>query len=95
MTKGCTVCWLVEQNANLAFDLVESVYFLEVGTITIEGKAKELVNNDKARKTPWVARRCPVVPLPRNRPASSIVLARMAFAISSFKTWKQGSIYLR
>jgi branched-chain amino acid transport system ATP-binding protein len=51
MRKGCTVCWLVEQNANLAFDLVESVYFLEVGTITIEGKAKELVNNDKARKT--------------------------------------------
>jgi branched-chain amino acid transport system ATP-binding protein len=50
MTKGCTVYWLVGQNANLAFDLVESVYVLEIGTITIEGKAKELMNNEKLRK---------------------------------------------
>ncbi len=41
---------LVEQNANLAFDLVESVYVLEVGKITVEGKTQDLMNDEKVRK---------------------------------------------
>ncbi len=41
---------LVEQNANLAFDLVESVYVLEVGKITLEGKTQDLINEEKVRQ---------------------------------------------
>ncbi|HEX7474889.1 MAG TPA: ABC transporter ATP-binding protein [Dehalococcoidales bacterium] len=41
---------LVEQNANLAFDLVKSVYVLEVGKITVEGQTQELLNDEKVRK---------------------------------------------
>ena len=41
--------FLVEQNANLAFELVESLYVLEVGNITVEGKTAELMNDEKVR----------------------------------------------
>jgi branched-chain amino acid transport system ATP-binding protein len=41
---------LVEQNANLAFELVESVYVLEVGKISVKGQTQELMNDEKVRK---------------------------------------------
>jgi branched-chain amino acid transport system ATP-binding protein len=41
---------LVEQNANLAFDLVESLYVLETGSIILEGTTQELINNEKVRE---------------------------------------------
>ena len=42
--NGHTV--LVEQNAGMAFNLTEQVYVLEVGKISLEGKTKELMNNE-------------------------------------------------
>jgi branched-chain amino acid transport system ATP-binding protein len=42
--------FMVEQNAGLAFEVVESVYVLEIGTITIEGQASQLINNETIRK---------------------------------------------
>ncbi len=41
---------LVEQNANLAFDLVETVYVLEVGKITVEGPTEQLMHDENVRK---------------------------------------------
>ena len=41
--------FLVEQNANLAFDLVESLYVLEVGKITVQGRAEKLMNDEQVR----------------------------------------------
>jgi len=41
---------LVEQNAGLAFNLTEQVYVLEVGKISLEGKTKELMNDEIVRK---------------------------------------------
>ena len=42
---------LVEQNAGLAFSLTEAIYVLAVGEITLEGKTKELMNNEIVRQS--------------------------------------------
>lgn len=41
---------LVEQNARLAFQLVEMLYVLEVGQIILKGKTNELMNDEKVQK---------------------------------------------
>lgn len=41
---------LVEQNAGLAFNLVEILYVLEVGQILLRGKADTIMNDEKVRK---------------------------------------------
>jgi branched-chain amino acid transport system ATP-binding protein len=43
--EGITVL-LVEQNAGMAFSLTEQVYVLEVGKISLEGKTKDLINDE-------------------------------------------------
>jgi len=48
--EGITVL-LVEQNAGMAFNLTEQVYILEVGKITLEGKTKELMNDEMVRRS--------------------------------------------
>lgn len=46
--RGVTVV-LVEQNAELALDLADYAYVLETGTMSLEGPAKELHDNDHVR----------------------------------------------
>jgi branched-chain amino acid transport system ATP-binding protein len=41
---------LVEQNARMALKLAHMAYILELGGITLEGKAHELANNDAVRR---------------------------------------------
>ena len=47
--RGVTVL-LVEQNAKVALNLADRAYVLETGKITLEGPAKELLENEKVRK---------------------------------------------
>ncbi len=47
--RGVTVL-LVEQNAKAALNLADRAYVLETGKITLEGPAKELLENEKVRK---------------------------------------------
>jgi branched-chain amino acid transport system ATP-binding protein len=47
--RGVTVL-LVEQNAKVALNLADRAYVLETGRITLEGPAKELLENEKVRK---------------------------------------------
>jgi len=42
---------LVEQNAGLAFDATKMLYVLTLGTITLEGETKELMNNEIVRES--------------------------------------------
>ncbi len=49
-SKGMTVL-LVEQNAAQALKIAHYAYVLENGTITLEGNAKELLNNEDVRKS--------------------------------------------
>lgn len=46
--RGVTVV-LVEQNAELALDLADYAYVLETGSMSLEGPAKELHDNDHVR----------------------------------------------
>ena len=41
---------LVEQNAKMALSIADRAYVLETGRITMEGDAKELLNNEQVRK---------------------------------------------
>ncbi|MBA7659164.1 High-affinity branched-chain amino acid transport ATP-binding protein LivF [subsurface metagenome] len=41
---------LVEQNARMALSLANKAYILEVGSITLEGDAKELANDERVKK---------------------------------------------
>lgn len=41
---------LVEQNAGLAFNLVDLLFLLEVGRIILSGKTQEIMNDEKVRK---------------------------------------------
>ncbi|MFC2046541.1 ABC transporter ATP-binding protein [Chloroflexota bacterium] len=41
---------LVEQNARMALNLASRAYILEVGRITLEGDAKELVHDDRVKQ---------------------------------------------
>lgn len=47
--KGTTVL-LVEQNAKKALSISDRAYVLETGTITLEGKSSDLLNNDSIKK---------------------------------------------
>lgn len=42
---------LVEQNAGLAFNATKMLYVLTLGTITLEGETKELMNNEIVRES--------------------------------------------
>lgn len=46
---GITII-LVEQNARMALELANKAYVLEVGSVTLNGKAKELANDGRVRK---------------------------------------------
>lgn len=45
-----TTILLVEQNARMALSVADRAYVLETGNVTLEGDAKELMNNDSVRK---------------------------------------------
>jgi len=50
--KACTG-WsgtLIEQNARMALRLAHEAYILELGRVTIHGKAKDLIHNEDVRK---------------------------------------------
>ena len=47
--KGVTVL-LVEQNAKKALSIADRAYVLETGSITLDGKASELLDNDDIKK---------------------------------------------
>ena len=47
--QGITIL-LVEQNAKMALSIDDRAYVLETGRITMEGDAKELLNNEQVRK---------------------------------------------
>ena len=46
--QGITIL-LVEQNAKMALSIADRAYVLETGRITMEGDAKELLNNEQVR----------------------------------------------
>lgn len=48
-SEGTTVL-LVEQNANMALSVADRAYVLETGNIIIEGKASDLLNDERVRK---------------------------------------------
>ena len=52
--QGITIL-LVEQNAKMALSIADRAYVLETGRITMEGDAKELLNNEQVRKAYLVA----------------------------------------
>lgn len=47
--KGITVL-LVEQNAKMALAISDRAYVLETGRITIEGRAQELLSDERVKK---------------------------------------------
>jgi len=47
--QGITIL-LVEQNAKMALSIADRAYVLETGRITMEGDAKELLNNEQVRE---------------------------------------------
>jgi branched-chain amino acid transport system ATP-binding protein len=50
VNKEGTTVLLVEQNAKKALSIADRAYVLETGSITLEGPADELLNNDSIRK---------------------------------------------
>lgn len=48
--KGLTIL-MVEQNAAIALEVSDWVYVLEVGKISVEGKGKDLLQDDNIRKS--------------------------------------------
>ena len=50
VSKAGTTVLLVEQNAKMALSIADRAYVLETGRITMEGDAKELLNNEQVRK---------------------------------------------
>ncbi len=48
--EGITIL-LVEQNAAMALQIADRGYVLETGTVALEGPGKELLGNEKVRKT--------------------------------------------
>jgi branched-chain amino acid transport system ATP-binding protein len=48
--KGITIL-LVEQNAAMALQIADRGYVLETGSVVLEGTGKELLTNEKVRKT--------------------------------------------
>ncbi len=47
--SGLTVL-IVEQDASLALNLVERVYILEHGKVGLEGKSRDLMNNEEVKR---------------------------------------------
>lgn len=47
--SGVTIL-LVEQNAKMALSVADYAYVIETGRITMEGKAKDLLNNPDIKK---------------------------------------------
>lgn len=47
--NGVTIL-LIEQNAKAALEIADYGYVLETGTITLEGKGSDLLNNDKVKQ---------------------------------------------
>ena len=47
--NGLTVL-IVEQDASLTLDLTERVYILEHGRVGLEGKSKDLKNNEEVKR---------------------------------------------
>lgn len=47
--KAGTTILLVEQNAQMALSVADRAYVLETGRITMQGNAKELMNDDRVR----------------------------------------------
>ncbi len=50
INKSGTTILLVEQNANMALSIASRAYVIETGSITLEGKASELLNDESVRK---------------------------------------------
>lgn len=50
VSGGGTTVLLVEQNARKALAIADRAYVLETGTIALEGKADDLLNNDSIKK---------------------------------------------
>ena len=48
-SEGTTVL-LVEQNANMALQVADRAYVLETGKIIMDGKASDLMNDERVRK---------------------------------------------
>lgn len=48
--KAGTTVLLVEQNAKKALSIADRAYVLQTGTIALEGKASDLINNEEIRK---------------------------------------------
>ena len=50
MNRAGTTILLVEQNAQMALSIANRAYVIETGRITMEGNARELMNDDNVRK---------------------------------------------
>lgn len=50
VSKSGTTVLLVEQNAKKALSIADRAYVLETGNIVLEGKAKDLLNDDSIKK---------------------------------------------
>ncbi|MGC7323289.1 ABC transporter ATP-binding protein, partial [Mycobacteroides abscessus subsp. massiliense] len=50
INKSGTTILLVEQNANMALSIANRAYVIETGSITLEGKASELLTDESVKK---------------------------------------------
>jgi branched-chain amino acid transport system ATP-binding protein len=50
LPKAYNTVLLVEQNVHMALGISDRAYVLEVGKITLSGKAKDLIQVDQVRK---------------------------------------------
>ncbi len=50
VSESGTTVLLVEQNAKKALSIADRAYVLETGTITMEGKAKDLLEDEAVKK---------------------------------------------
>ena len=50
VSESGTTVLLVEQNAKKALSIADRAYVLETGNITLEGKAKDLLEDDSIKK---------------------------------------------
>ena len=48
-SQGNTIL-LVEQNAKKALEIADYAYVLETGSLVLEGKGKDLLNNDRVKQ---------------------------------------------